>query len=310
MLALAGIALFLPAVLGNGFDTVNDVLGGKQQWTIGFLLGLCLLKVVATALCRAGGIPGGLFTPSLFVGALLGNAFGIAAGELLPAGSTAQPGAYALVGMGAILAGTIQAPITAILVIFEMTQDYALILPLMSGCIASAVVSHLLQAGSLYTEPLRRRGIHVPSAVAPTWLHQPPIRSVIDPHVATVSPAERFESVMKTFLMAPDGQDHLYVTGSDGKYLGIISLHAIKLFFRETDNLESVIAADLADGSFPHVYASDPVSRAVEILAATEAERLPVLDGPDSRKLLGTVSKRMLLSAYTEANLPHQTDAH
>ena len=87
------------------------------------------------------------------------------------------------------------------------------------------------------------------------------------------------------------------VIGRDGKYLGLISLHAIKRFFRETDNLESVIAADLADTSFPQVSATPPISGAIEILAETEAERLPVLDGAETRKLLGTVSERMLLSA-------------
>jgi CIC family chloride channel protein len=306
MTVLGAAGAFVPDILGNGFDTVQLVLAGQGGFTLGLLLVLCILKILATALCRAGGIPGGLFTPSLFVGAMLGCAFGTAVNRLLPEGTTADPGAYALVGMGAILAGTIHAPITAVLIIFEMTQDYAIILPLMAASIASAAVSHVVQSTSIYTEPLRRRGIHVPSALPPTWIQEPTVESVLNPDVATVSPAERFEKVMDTFLRAPDGQDHLYVTSRDGAYLGTISLHEIKLFFRETENLESVIAADLVNTAFPSVYAGDPVSRAVEILARSEAERLPVLDAPDTRRLLGTVSKRMLLSAYTEANLPHR----
>jgi CIC family chloride channel protein len=306
MTALGAAGAFFPDILGNGFDTVQLVLKGESSFPLRMLLTLCVLKILATALCRAGGIPGGLFTPSLFMGAMLGCAFGIAVRELLPEGTTADPGAYALVGMGAILAGTIHAPITAILIIFEMTQDYAIILPLMAASIASAAVSHVIQSGSIYTEPLRRRGIHLPSALPPTWIQEPTVESVLNPNVATVSPAERFEKVMDTFLRAPDGQDHLYVTNRDGAYLGTISLHEIKQFFRETENLESVIAADLLNTSFPSVCVGDPVSRAVEILAASDAERLPVLDGRETRKLLGTVSKRMLLSAYTEANLPHR----
>jgi len=307
MTALGAVGAYFPDILGNGFDTVQLVLEGDGSVTLKFLLTICLLKILATALCRAGGIPGGLFTPSLFVGAMLGCAFGTAVNHLLPAGTTAHPGAYALVGMGAILAGTIHAPITAILIIFEMTQDYAIILPIMAASIASAVVSRILQEGSIYTEPLRRRGIHVPSALPPTWIQEPTVESVLNPHVATVSPAERFEKVMDTFLRAPDGQDHLYVTNKEGAFLGTISLHEIKQFFRETDNLESVIAADLLNTAFPSVCVGDPVSRAVEILASSDAERLPVLDGPKTRKLLGTVSKRMLLAAYTEANLPHRS---
>ena len=263
------------------------------------------MKILVTALCRAGGVPGGLFTPSLFVGALVGDAFGLVARKIFPQASMSQPVIYALVGMGAILAGTIQAPITAILMVFEMTHDYGIILPLMSASIASALVSHLLQAGSLYTEPLLRRGIRLPPALAPTWLREPTLKGVIIPGAATVSPAESFAKLMETFLKAPEGQDQLYVTNSEGAYLGAISLHEIKSSFRETGNLDSVIAADVFNPSFPCVYAGDTISRAAELLAESDFERLPVLDGPVSRKLLGTVSKRKLLSAYREANLPH-----
>ena len=307
---LVGVAgVFVPDILGNGYDTVNLVLSGEnveEVFPVGILLLLPILKIIATALCRAGGVPGGLFTPSLFIGALLGTAFGVGVNHLFPAGSTAAPSAYALVGMGAILAGTIQAPITAVLMIFEMTRDYGIILPIMAASVASTLVSHFLNAGSLYTEPLKRRGIRLPGASAPTWIQQPTIRSVLQSHVTTVSPAERFEKVMDTFLSTPEGQDRLYVTSREGAYLGSISLHEIKRFFRETENLESVIAADIVDASFPYVFVTDPISRAIEILSEKETERLPVLDGPDSKKLLGTVSKRTLLAAYTEANLPHQ----
>ena len=184
ILGLAGV--WFPQFFGNGYDTVNQVLNGSDQMPLKVLIALPILKIVVTGLCRSGGVPGGLFTPSLFVGALLGTAFGVGVNAICPGGAVAKPGAYALVGMGAILAGTIQAPITAILMIFEMTRDYEIIVPLMSACAASAVVSHLFQESSIFTEPLRRRGIRLPQAYAPTWMRQPTVRSVMQPDMATV----------------------------------------------------------------------------------------------------------------------------
>jgi CIC family chloride channel protein len=314
MALLGATGYFAPEIFGNGYNTVNLVLNptenGAPTLDLRPLLVLPILKILMTALCRAGGVPGGLFTPSLFIGALLGGAFGMGVHALLPGGSAATPGAYALLGMGAILSGTLHAPITAVLIIFEMTHknDYGIILPLMSACISSALVSYFLQGGSLYTEPLKRIGIVLPSALAPAWLHQPTIRSVVRPTGATVSPAERFEKVTEIFLKAPEGENQLYVTNKEGKFLGTISLHEIKRFFRETEHLDSVIAADIANSSGPSVCAEDPVSHAIELLAESDAEFLPVLDDPASRKLIGTVSKRNLLAAYRETNMARQTE--
>jgi CIC family chloride channel protein len=300
------VAIRFPELLGNGYDTVNDVVNGRLRPSLGLLILLPVSKILVTALCRAGGVPGGLFTPSLFIGALLGCAYGVVANQIFPPGYVSNPGAYALVGMGAIVAGTLQAPITAIIMIFELTRDYQSILPLMSACVASALVSHFLGVGSLYTEPLRRRGIHLPTAIAPPWIRQPTVRSVLNTVVATVGPADRFQQVVDRFLKTPEGQDHLYVTREDGTCSGVISLHDIKRFIRSSEHLDGVIADDILTESFPYVYADDPLSRAIEIFSQHSFERLPVLDDPESRRLLGTVSKRKILAAYSESNLARQ----
>ena len=176
----------------------------------------------------------------------------------------------------------------------------------MTACMASAVISHLFQAGSIYTEPLRRKGIHMPSASTPTWIREANVRSVLSTEVATISPTERFQDIIEKFLRTPEGQDHLYVVHSNGTCLGVISLHDIKTFFKESGNLDSVIAADVLNESFPFLYADDPLSRAFEKLSEHSFERLPVLDGPETRRLLGTVSKRKLLVSYSESNIPRK----
>ena len=309
MFVLGIVGIWFPDLFGNGYDTVHAVLGGKAltgNW-VRFLILFPVLKILMTALCRAGDVPGGLFTPSLFVGALLGLGFGLAVVEVFVHDTTGPPeayaAAYALVAMGAMVAGTMQAPITAILMIFEMTQNYGIILPLMSACIASALTSRFLQGGSLYTEPLRRKGITLPHAKPPIWLRQPTVGDILTSEVDTVQAAAPFQQVMEVFLRTPQEHDRVYVVGQDGTYLGVVSLHEIKTFFRESEHLDTVIAADIMNTYFPVVCVKDPMSTAVELLAESDAERLPVLDDVRSRKLLGSVSKRDLLVAYREANL-------
>ncbi len=309
MTLLGCAGLYFPHLFGNGYHTVNATLRLKNEISLPLLLLLPVLKIIFTAICRGSGVPGGLFTPSLFVGALLVSAFGVGANAVFPEHSIAVPAAYALVGMGAIVAGTLQAPITAILMIFEMTRDYEVIVPLMSACAASTIVSHLLQESSLFTEPLRQRGIRLPRVYAPTWMHQPKVGSALQSQVATISPAARFQEVVDNFLMAPEGQDQIYMTNKEGVYLGSISLHEIKQFFRETEHLDSVIAADIANHNSPFVYADDPLLKAIELLAQSHTEHVPVLDAPTTRRLAGTVSKRGLLAVYSAANIAQRTNA-
>jgi CIC family chloride channel protein len=303
VMALLGLAsIAYPALLGNGYDTVNGLLDGEVNGSINFLLLLCLLKILFTALCRAGGIPGGLFTPSLFVGALLGSGFAMVVTHVLTDTQTSIA-KYALLGMGAILAGTMKAPITAVLMVFELTESYSVILPLMAACLTSAFVSHFLVGDSLFTAPLRKMGVFVPMALAPTWIRQPTVSALVRPEIDTVSASERFEAVVDRFLRTPLEHDRLYVVDDRGAYHGVISLHEIKLFIRESKNLDTVIAADVMNSSFPTLYAQEPVSRAVELFSESDAERLPVLENAENRRLVGSVSKRRILVVYRESNL-------
>jgi CIC family chloride channel protein len=205
--------------------------------------------------------------------------------------------------MGAILAGTLKAPITAVLMVFELTRNYAVILPLMTACLASTLVSQLLVRSSIFTAPLHRRGVHVPLALTPLWIRQPKIESLLEPDVITVKAAEPFSAVVDRFLHSPLEHDRLYVVDDHRGYLGVISLHEIKLFLREAENLDSVIAADVLNSSFPYALVTQPVSRAIELLAESNAERLPVLEDAQTRRLLGSVSKRDLLAIYREGHV-------
>jgi CIC family chloride channel protein len=167
VLTLVGVAaVWSPELLGNGYDTVNAALLGQLPWR--WLIVLPLLKMLLTAGSSAAGVPGGLFTPSLFYGALVGGALGAGLDALWP--GTAPAGAYALIGMAAVLAGTTHAAVTAVLMIFEMTGNYGMMLPLMLACVIATAVSRRLEGNSLYTGVLRRRNVVPPAAPRPAWL--------------------------------------------------------------------------------------------------------------------------------------------
>jgi CIC family chloride channel protein len=148
----------IPHVFGSGFPVIESALLG--QLSFGLLFVLIFLKPLATSLTLGSGNSGGVFAPALFTGAALGGAFGRAVDYFTP-GTTAGPGAFAIVGMAAVFAGAARAPFTAILIVFEMTDDYRLILPLMAGVIVSLIVAERLHPESIYTLKLTRRGIHL-----------------------------------------------------------------------------------------------------------------------------------------------------
>ncbi|HEX9242647.1 MAG TPA: chloride channel protein [Anaeromyxobacter sp.] len=289
-LGLVGAAAIRwPALLGNGFDTVHDILLGRVPLVA--LLALPFLKLLATALCAGSGVPGGLFTPSLFFGAALGGL----AGELLThaLGWSVPSGALALVGMAAVLAGTTHAAVSSVLIIFELTGDYGVILPLMLTAAIAAATSRAIEPDSLYTAPLRRRGVALPELPQPGWLRAMPVAALVLPDAAKVPPSTPFEEVLRRLLSLPPGHD-LYVTSEGGELLGVIRLDALKGTISEGALLEMIVAADVADRSVEPLTTGMSLNEVAGRFGDVDLERLPVVDV--ARRLVGTVSIRDLLA--------------
>lgn len=287
-LALVGVgAIWFPELLGNGYGTVNDALLGRLPLRL--LVLLPVLKLAATAICAGVGVPGGLFTPSLFYGALVGGALGDLTHHFWPA---AEPGAFALVGMAGVLAGTTHAAVSAVLIIFELTGDYGVILPLMLSAALSAVTSRALQPDSLYTAALRRRAVRLPELPRPEWLRSTPVNAIMRADAETVAPGMGFEPLLRKLLSLPPGHD-LYVTSRDGRYRGVIQLDALKGNIPDGAHLEMIVAADVMDRSIEPITLSMMLSDVASRFAEMDVERLPVVDGDAC--LVGTVSKRDVL---------------
>jgi chloride channel protein, CIC family len=288
MLAVGVASIWFPQLLGNGYDSVNAALLGQTPLLL--LVLLPLLKMVATALCAGAGVPGGLFTPSLFFGALLGGALGGLAQWMWP--GVAPPGAYALLGMGAILAGTTHASVSAVLIIFELTGNYDIILPLMLIAVLSAAVSRRLSPESLYTSSLRRRNVKLPEAPSPNWLRSTGVRGLLTPEPPTVPPTTSFKEVVVRLLEVSPGYD-LYVTDSAGRLRGVIVLDSLKGHIPDHELLGMTVAADVMEPGFPRVRGDMSLAEVAYRFGDTPAERLPVVD--ERGRLLGTIAKGDLL---------------
>lgn len=289
-LAIVGAAAVRwPPLLGNGFDTIQDILVGGLP--LAALAALPALKLLATALCTGAGVPGGLFTPSLFYGAALGGLAGELLAHAFP--GAPPPGAIALVGMAAVLAGTTHAAVSSVLIIFEMTGDYGVILPLMITAAVAAATSRAIEPDSLYTAPLRRRGVSLPELPRPEWLRTTPVAALVLPDASRVGPATPFEEVLHKLLALAPGHD-LYVTSREGELLGVIRLDALKGTISDGALLGMIVAADVVDRTVEPITTGMSLSEVAARFGDTDLERLPVVDG--ERRLVGTVAMRDLLA--------------
>ncbi|HKI02052.1 MAG TPA: chloride channel protein [Thermoanaerobaculia bacterium] len=305
MALLGVIGLYLPYALGRGRGVINLALTGElklpprmglpQELTILLLLGIAVVKLVATALTRGSGGSGGLFTPSLAFGALVGGAYGYWMHSLWP--NVASPyGAYAAVGMGAVMAGTSHAPISAILILFEFTGNYDLILPVMLAAILSSTLARRLRPYSIYTESLRGRGVDLPWRMEEAVLAGLKAENLVRADPQVLRPGEHYGDVVDKFLSTR--RQRLFVVSPEGKLLGAISLHDIKSVLDHPENLPAVVAYDLMIPVGQVMNKDERLHRATEMFAHSDFERLPVVDSDGT--FLGVIAKRDLLAVYAQ----------
>jgi CIC family chloride channel protein len=279
-----------------GYGTVN--LSLKNQLPVLLLLTLFFVKILATSITLGSGASGGIFAPSLFIGAMIGGFFGWCAHLLFPH-VTASSGAYALVGMGAIVAGTTHAPITAILIIFELTGDYGIILPLMISCIVSTIIASSLKRGSIYTTKLLRRGLDISEGREQSILRTLRVQDIMSKQVVTIQESMLLVDIINT--LKNYDVSYLHVLNVRDELTGIISFRDIRPVLQEDAMKRLVIARDMATTDVVTVRASDRVQLALEIMGRRGISQLPVLADDSDKKVIGTVSKKDLLAAYEKA---------
>lgn len=297
-LLLGLVLLALPQMYGVGYPVLSSAVAGR--YTVLFLLLLALGKVVATSLTIGIGGSGGVFAPSLFIGAALGDAFGQVAAALDPS-LAGRPGAYALVGMAAVFAGSARAPITAVLIMFELTGEYTIILPLMLAVVVATATSRAISPDTIYTRKLARRGIDLDAARTPGTaadsgqapagaLATVPVGEVMGPVPAPVSGTTSIAGLLEVLLRERSAVPVLDEHG----YAGTVSV-------LELDGApEDATAADIA--VLPDALApGDSVEHALQVLAGGAVGGTPVLDGD---RLVGWLDHRALVVALARQRRP------
>lgn len=292
-LAVGAIGLFYPRVLGMGYDVITDAL--NTQFTFKLLIILLFLKILAFSLSLDSGGSGGTIVPSLFTGAMLGGVFWTAANLFFP-GTIADQGAYAMVGMGAVLAGTARAPLTAILILFEITRNYNMILPLMFACVLSNVMSNALYPESIFTEGLRRKGFKVRKGREVDIMSSMFVKDAMITYVQTVSEEKSVEAL--TTLMQVSRHVGFPVLDSRGKLSGIVTLSDLRSKVKSEDVDKKV--NDIATRRLEVAYPDETLDVVLKRFASKQIGRLPVVDREDKTRLLGLITRSDIVNAYNK----------
>ncbi|MFC1928200.1 chloride channel protein [Chloroflexota bacterium] len=261
------------------------------------LLVLLMLKMIATSLTLGSGGSGGVFAPSLFIGAMLGGAFGTVAHNQLP--SLIDPsGAYALVGMAAVFAGATQAPVTAIIMLFEMTMDYKLILPLLIAVVVSTLVSRSLSRETIYTLKLIRRGIDIRQIEQSRPMREITVANAMTRNFPTVLPTMSIPELVARLRRT--GHHGFPVVDKDGIFCGVVTLADIETVMAK-GNLESLTVADIASKSVIAAYPDEYIHDVFVKLGTRDVGRIPVIDRSNPEHLLGVLRRHDIIRAFTKA---------
>ncbi|MFN2637458.1 MAG: chloride channel protein [Gemmatimonadaceae bacterium] len=299
-LTVGAFGYFVPQVLGVGYDQVERVLNGDVVLKVVVILGV--LKIISTSIAYASGNAGGIFGPSLFIGSMIGASVGAVTHQLFPA-STAGPGAYALVGMGTAFAGIVRAPLTSVIMIFEVTRDYTIIVPLMIANLIAYYISQRLQKEPIYEALARQDGLHLPTRSSRT-----------PPEVMLVSAATR-EAPIALDPEMTIGEAAAHVRESNleswpvSDELGLVGMVRTRHIAHAVDRgREEMTVAKLmqiarrsdTEGSveLPHVHNDQPLSRALARMRDNGHKVLPVVSRANGRIMLGVVTFDDILKAY------------
>lgn len=292
-LALGGavtgvVAWFMPDVWGNGYESLATILQKDTYWLA--LVSLLVLKWIATAAAVGSGAVGGIFTPTLLLGAIVGALVGAPLHAWLPH-DTGSAGAYALVGMGAFLAATTLAPFMAIVLAFELTLDYDLVPPLMMACVVAWMTAKSAGGQSVYAHSV---GVEA-QRIDPREVRRRKVEGLLRRQPICIGARATFGEVLDTFMR--NRHRNLFVVGDDRRFVGAIPLDAIRPWLEDRNATPPMLAEELAREDYPVVRLDDTLDTALERFAGHPFERLPVLDA--SGVLVGALYKSDVLLAFS-----------
>jgi CIC family chloride channel protein len=296
----------MPAFFGDGYGAIKPLLSGEfynpfaghfvQLFLL--LLFLCVAKIVGTCLSLSSGGSGGIIAPSLFLGATAGGLFGLVA-KALHFNHHNPPMFYAIIGMGAVLAAVVHAPLSSILILFEVTGQRNIILPAMLACVVATGMARMIFPDSIYTLTLRRRGVRLGTGADLTILRRQNIEQVKLEPVSTILASTPLEKVLE--LTITTGAGDFAVTELDGSYVGMVVSDDVKAVLIDREAAPLLLAGDLVRYDLPCVKNTDDLAHVLEIFSRYEVARLPVCLASNTSRVIGLVSRRALMDHYHNA---------
>lgn len=292
-LIVGALSIFAPQILGNGYGFMEKSLNGSVLWDQALLL--IFLKIFATSITLGSGSLGGVFAPGLFIGAMVGTTFGAGVHSIFPA-LTASPQTYALIGMGAVAGAIMQAPLTNILILFELTNDYTLILPIMVSCIISSNIMRFFSGHSIYFQELLCQGINIQHGREVSILNSILVESIMSREVVCIPKETPFKNILKTISYS----QNLYfpVTDQEGCMTGIISFSDIREVFFEKHLEELIVADELATKDVVYLTPKQNLNQALEVFSEMDVEQLPVVREDDSARVVGMLNQADVINVY------------
>jgi len=295
-LILGVMGLLFPHILGVGYPAIDLSLMQELSWWVLFLL--VVFKILSTSVTLGSGGSGGIFAPSLFLGAMAGGFFGTAVHHIFPE-VTASPGAYSIVGMGAVVSGTTHGPLSAILILFEMTGDYKIILPLMIACIVGCLASGQILKDSIYTLKLARRGVNIKAGKEVSVLRSISVKDVMNPEVETIP--ENITLGKLAEKISRSKHNSFPVVNKDGHLTGVLTFSDYHDVVFDEHLKDVVVAREVATTTVVTVSADDNLYNAMEKIALKDFSILPVVSPNNPSQLLGVLNRRDIFSAYNTA---------
>ncbi len=295
-LAVGAIGIFFPQILGVGYEATDAALSGRYE--LWFLLTLVVLKMAATAVSLGSGFGGGVFSPSLLMGAALGGAFGIIATSVFPELSSGHS-AYTIVGMGAVAGAVLGAPISTILMIFELTNDYAITIAVMISTTIAAIITQQWLGQSFFTEQLRRRGVAVTGGHDIGLLRSVCARDIMSRVFDALAPATPIPELRERLQRAPWGE--LFLVDESGRLTGVITFADLHETAFDTSHDAELIAENLARKRPTVLVADDDLETAFQAFAVSGEVNLPVVEDRDSMLMMGVAQEHEVVLAYHRA---------
>mgnify|MGYP005842507807 CR=1 FL=1 len=292
-LAVGIMLIWIPSLAGFSYEINNLAIIGQANILI--LALVFVLTPIAAGLTLGSGGSGGIFAPALKAGAAFGGVVGIFLHTFFPL-QTAASGAYALVGMGAMVSGTMHAPLTAMLIVFEVSDTYQVILPIMFAAVSSAVIAKLFMPQSIYTLPLEKEGVEVGYGINLSIVHRVTVQDLIRRKFSRVKPSTTLRDLIR--LIEEKDQTVFPVTDEKDVFLGVVRFQDIRPVLADSTLHKTLIAADIMVENTPVLYEGESLDRVLKTFELSDVDVLPVLASPSTRKLVGLAHQEDALRRY------------